>query len=154
MNEGMILCFLGALSFGLLGSVAKAAETRQCRASALVAGCAGWGTIVMFARTYASGAGFGLPGKAVWVAVVFGICASVAFVAFQVSISIGKVTVGWLMMNLSAGMPVVVSIWLYKERLTPLKVVAFGLALVSLLMLFRGNQLERRQAKRAELKKE
>ncbi|MGH9471069.1 MAG: EamA family transporter [Terriglobia bacterium] len=152
MNAGIALCFLGALSFGLLGSVAKAAERRQCNAFALVAGCAGWGAIVMFGRTLAPGAGFSLPGKAAGLAIVFGICAAVAFLAFQISISIGKVTVGWLMMNLSAGVPVIVSIWVYKERLTPLKLVAFALAVVSVLLLFRGNQVERREMK--ALKKE
>jgi multidrug transporter EmrE-like cation transporter len=64
--------------------------------------------------------------------------------AFQVSISIGKVTVGWLMMNISAGVPVVVSIWMYHEKLTILKVVAFGLVLVSIFFLSWGQVIEKR----------
>lgn len=144
---GIILCFLGALSFGLLGAVAKGAERRKVNAFALVAGCAGWGAIAMFGRTLAPGTGFSLPGKAAGLAILFGIFASVAFLAFQISISIGKVTVAWLMMNLSAGVPVVVSIWLYREQLTPLKLIAFGLAVLSLILLFRGYQAERREAK-------
>ena len=78
------------------------------------------------------------------IAVIFGICAAVASLAFQVSISIGKVTVGWLMMNLSAGVPVVVSIWMYHEKLTPLKVVAFGLVVVSIFFLSYGQVMEKR----------
>ena len=78
------------------------------------------------------------------IAVIFGVCAAVASLAFQVSISIGKVTVGWLMMNLSAGVPVVVSIYVYHEKLTLLKVVAFGLVLVSIVFLAWGQVIERR----------
>jgi EamA domain-containing membrane protein RarD len=55
----------------------------------------------------------------------------------------GKVTVGWLMMNLSAGVPVVVSIWMYHEQLTPLKVIAFVLAIVSVFFLFWGQVAEK-----------
>jgi drug/metabolite transporter (DMT)-like permease len=76
------------------------------------------------------------------IAVVFGICAAVAYLAFQRSIEFGNITVGWLVMNLSAGVPALVSIWLYSEKLSALKIVAFGLALLSLFCLFQGNRLE------------
>jgi multidrug transporter EmrE-like cation transporter len=46
------------------------------------------------------------------------------------------------MMNLSAGVPAVVSIWKYQEKLTPLKLVAFGLAVISILLLFWGKRVE------------
>src|SRR5579872_5015095 len=85
-----------------------------------------------------------IPGKVYVVAVIFGICAAVASLAFQVSISIGKVTVGWLMMNLSAGVPVVVSIWMYHEKLTPLKLGAFGLVVVSICFLAWGQMIDKR----------
>jgi hypothetical protein len=63
------------------------------------------------------------------------------------SIEIGKVTAGWLMMNLSAGVPAVVSIWMYNERLTALRMLAFSLALLSVLLLFWGQKVEQREAK-------
>jgi uncharacterized membrane protein len=78
------------------------------------------------------------------IAVIFGICAAVASLAFQVSISIGKVTVGWLMMNLSGGVPVVVSVWMYHERLTTLKIAALLLVLVSICFLSWGQVVEKR----------
>ena len=79
------------------------------------------------------------------IAVVFGICAAVAYLAFQRSIEFGNITVGWLVMNLSAGVPALVSIWLYSERLSVLKIGAFCLALLSLFCLFQGNRLEARE---------
>jgi drug/metabolite transporter (DMT)-like permease len=140
---GLLFCFLGAISFGLLGSALKAAERRKADAAGLVVAAYAWPALIMLVRTLFLPSGGHLPAKLYLIAVIFGICAAVASLAFQVSISIGKVTVGWLMMNLSAGVPVVVSIWMYHERLTPLKVVAFGLVLVSILFLSWGQVIEK-----------
>jgi len=141
---GLLFCFLGALSFGLLGSALKAAERRNANASGLVVAAYAWPALAMLARTLLLKSGSHIPGKVFLIAVIFGTCAAVASWAFQVSIRIGKVTVGWLMMNLSAGVPVIVSIWMYRERLTILKVIAFVLALVSVFFLFWGQVIEKR----------
>lgn len=146
MNIGIYFCILGAISFGLLGAMSKLAERKQCNASSLVVWVFGWAALIMLVRWFA------LPTKAhvTWgiagIAVIFGICAAVAYLAFQLSIGIGNVTVGWLSMNLSAGVPAIVSIWLYSEKLTMLKIVAFSLALISLACLFEGNRLEAAKA--------
>jgi drug/metabolite transporter (DMT)-like permease len=87
-----------------------------------------------------------MPAKAVAIAVACGICAAVAYLAFQTSIKTGKVTVGWLMMNLSSGVPAAVSIWIYKEKLSPIKIIAFALGLASVLCLFWGQKSESRVA--------
>jgi drug/metabolite transporter (DMT)-like permease len=141
------MCLVGAISFGLLGCVSKLAERKRCDASALVVWLFGWAALMMLIRSLT------LTGKApvtwpiVGLGVLLGICAAVAYFAFQLSIAIGNVTVGWLVMNLSAGVPAVISIWLYSEKLTALKSLAFFLALVSLLCLFQGNRLEAREVK-------
>jgi drug/metabolite transporter (DMT)-like permease len=140
---GMLFCFLGAISFGLLGSALKAAERRKANAAGLVISAYAWPALIMLVRTLLLKSGDHVPTSVYVIAVVFGICAAVASLAFQVSISIGKVTVGWLMMNLSAGVPVVVSIWMYHEKLTTLKVVAFGLVLVSIFFLSWGQVIEK-----------
>ena len=141
---GMLFCFLGAISFGLLGSALKAAERRKANAAGLVISAYAWPALIMLVRTLLLKSGDHVPTSVYVIAVVFGICTAVASLAFQVSISIGKVTVGWLMMNLSAGVPVVVSIWMYHEKLTTLKVVAFGLVLVSIFFLSWGQVIEKR----------
>ncbi len=145
MSIGILLCFLGALSFGLLACVSKVAERKNCNASALVMSVFGWAALLMLARTLGQGKSFHMPMSVAGLAVAFGICAAVAYFAFQTSIEIGKVTVAWLMMNLSAGVPAVVSIWIYGEKLTVLKCVAFALALASLFCLFQANRSESRK---------
>jgi drug/metabolite transporter (DMT)-like permease len=151
---GLLFCFLGALAFGVLGSVSKVAEQRKCAASGLVVSMCGWATLAMLGRTVALPSGFHIAFKVVPVAVACGICASVAYFAFQTSIQMGKVTVGWLMMNLSAGVPAVVSIWVYDEKLTPIKILAFALGLVSVLCLFQGQKIDSRDATKASAGKE
>jgi len=39
---GMLFCFLGAISFGLLGSALKAAERRKADAAGLVVSAYAW----------------------------------------------------------------------------------------------------------------
>lgn len=143
---GLLFCFLGAISFGLLGSALKAAERRNANAAGVVVANYAWPALIMLGKSFTIHSPGHIPPKVYGVAVIFGICAAVASLAFQVSISIGKVTVGWLMMNLSAGVPVVVSIWMYQEKLTPLKVGAFGLVLVSIGFLSWGQVIDKRMS--------
>jgi drug/metabolite transporter (DMT)-like permease len=142
MNSGILICFLGMLSFGLLGCASKAAERRNCQASALVAMIFGWATLVMLIRSAGLPSPLSLPMKAAAVAAACGICAAVAYYAFQFSISFGKVSVAWLMMNISSAIPAVVSVLVYGEKLTRLKVLALGLVLVALYFIFRGRRAE------------
>ncbi len=146
MNIGLLMCILGAVSFGLLGSVSKLAERRKCNSSAVVLWMASWAALFMLGRTLLQTPRVHATWPVIWLALGFGISAILAYLAFQISIGIGKVTVGWLFMNLSAGVPALVSIWFYAEKLTPLKTIAFCLALVSLFCLFQGNRLEAREA--------
>src|SRR5208283_3259958 len=142
MNSGILICFLGTLSFGLLGCASKAAERRNCQASALVVMLFGWATLVMLIRSAGLPSPWSLPLKAVAVSVACGICSALAYYAFQYSIGFGKVAVGWLMMNISSAIPAIVSLFVYGEKLTRLKVLAFCLVLVSLYFIFRGRQAE------------
>jgi drug/metabolite transporter (DMT)-like permease len=85
-----------------------------------------------------------LPLKAAALGAACGICAAVAYYAFLYSIGFGKVSVGWLMMNISSAVPAVVSVFVYGERLTLPKVLALGLVLVSLYFIFLGRRAEGR----------
>ena len=144
MSLGLFFCILGAVSFGLLGCVSKMAERRRCNSSAVVFWMICWAAIFTLVRTLTQKPIMHLSWPVVGLAVGFGFCSVIAFVAFQMSIEIGKVTVGWLFMNLSAGVPTLVSIALYGEKLTTLKSLAFCLALIALFCLFQGNRLEAR----------
>jgi len=142
MNSGILICFLGTLSFGLLGCTSKAAERRNCQPSALLLMVYLWATLAMLVRSAGLSSPFSLPLKAVVVAVACGAFSAVAYYAFQFSIGFGKVSVGWLMMNVSSAVPAIVSLFVYGEKLTRLKVLALVLALVSLYFIFLGRRAE------------
>jgi drug/metabolite transporter (DMT)-like permease len=142
MKAGILVCILGALSIGLLACVSKIAERKNCNSSALVVWLFAWACLVMLGRSLIVTDRPHLTPPVIALAIVCGICSAVAYLAFQTSITIGKMTVGWLVLNLSAGIPALISIWLYREKLTPLKCIAFGLAILSLICLFQGNRLE------------
>ena len=146
MSAGILMCVLGALSFGLLGSASKMAERRGCNSSAVVFWMICWAAIFMFGQSLMQSSKVHVTWSVNALAIGFGLCATIAYLAFQISIGIGKVAVGWLFMNLSAGVPALVSIWLYGEKLTLLKFIAFCMALLSLFFLFQGNRLEAREA--------
>lgn len=148
MSMGLLFCFLGAISFGLLASVSKMAERRNSSSSALVMSLFAWATLAMLVRTATLRSGFHLPPKAIVVGVACGICGAAAYFAFQSSITIERVAVGWLMINLSVGVPALLSIWIYKEPLSPLRVSAFALAGVSLLFLFWGHRVDEHAAEK------
>jgi drug/metabolite transporter (DMT)-like permease len=90
MSLGLLFCVLGAVSFGLLGCVSKMAERRRCNSSAVVTWMICWATIFMLSRTLTQNPIVRLSWPVVGLAVGFGFCAVIAFVAFQMSIEIGK----------------------------------------------------------------
>jgi multidrug transporter EmrE-like cation transporter len=102
----------------------------------------GWATLVMLVRSAGLPSPLSLPLKAAAVAVACGICGAVAYYAFLFSIGFGKLSVGWLMMNISSAIPAVVSVFVYGEKLTLPKILALGLVLVSLYFIFRGFRAE------------
>jgi Predicted membrane protein (DUF2254) len=134
MKAVVLVCVLGTLSFGLLTCVAKVAQRKKCNSSALVVWLFGWATLAMFGRSLTMSHPAHVTTSVTAIAIVFGICAAVGYLAVQVSIAVGRVTVGWLMMNLSSGIPALVSIWLYAEKLTLLKSICirFGGAIADL----------------------
>lgn len=138
----MLMCVCGAISFGLLAIVSKIAERKRCNASSLTVSVFTWAALFMLGQSFRLAGKFQMTWPVILLAAGLGVCAAVAYFAFQTSIARGKITIGWLMMNLSAGVPALVSIYFYEEKLTLLKSIALGLAFVSLLCLFQGNRLE------------
>lgn len=149
MSSGLWFCFLATLSFGFLGCVSKFAERRNCRASRLVVCVYLWASLVMLVRSAGLPSPLSLSLKAVLVSVACGFCGAVAYYAFQSSIEIGKVSVGWLLMNVSSAIPAIVSVFLYKERITLLKTAALVLVVIALVLIFKGREAEEATTERA-----
>jgi drug/metabolite transporter (DMT)-like permease len=147
VRVGLLACLVASSSFAIMACVSKIAERKQCRAQPLAFCLMGWSTLLMVTWSITLHAGFQIPPKATGAAIGFGVASAVGFLAFLRSIQLGNVTVGWLLMNLACGVPAVISIGVYHEKVSPLKMVAFGLALFSLFLLFGGQRLDARKAR-------
>lgn len=143
---GYVFMFLGLASFSLLGIFAKIADLKRCRPSALYVLLFGWAAL--FAWLACLGARqqvAAIPAKVVWVAIGFGLCGALAGIAFQTGIRYGKIATSWLIINLSAAIPTLGSIFLYREPVRPLKVAALCLIAISILLLWKDKLEDERR---------
>jgi drug/metabolite transporter (DMT)-like permease len=143
---GYLFMFLGLASFSLLGVFAKIADMKKCRPSALYALLFCWACLFALAVSSAAGQPVtAAPGKLAAIALPFGLAGAVAGVAFQAGLRYGKISTSWLVINLSAAIPTLGSIFLYHEPVRPLKVVALCLIVVSVLLLWKDRLEDERR---------
>ena len=135
---------LAVISLGLLGVLHKVADHRTCRPEAINVFLFAWAALILGAasilRLWPKTA-LAVPPAALWVAAVCGACASVAILYFQRAVRHGRISTSWLIINLSAIVPTLLSIGIYREQISPRRGISLLLALAALLMLW----LERRQ---------
>lgn len=129
-------------SFGMLGVAHKIADHRGCRAEAINVFLFLGAAIAMALISLTSGHRFDtVPAIASATALCCGFLASLAILNFQHGIRYGKISTSWLVINLSAALPTVLSIILYHEGVSARRAAGLGLAIVALLLLW----LERRR---------
>jgi drug/metabolite transporter (DMT)-like permease len=141
MATGQIYMLLALLSFSLLGVLHKMADVKRCRPSAITALLYGWSLVFVAALvTLGRGTGPAAPPAVVVIALPFGICASIAILAFQAGVKHGYIATSWLAINLSAGIPTVASVLIYDEPVLPGKAIALVLIPVSMFLLWKDKK--------------
>ena len=85
--------------------------------------------------THAISSGFALP-PLLLIAIPFGGAAGLALWFFQKGLRYGSIATSWLMINLSAAVPTVLSVLFYREAIGSKKILVLGLIVVSLLLLW------------------
>lgn len=144
---GYLWMFLGLGSFSMLGVFAKIADVKRCRPTALYVLLFGWAcALAWFAALASRQAVVGAPASVAWVALPFGLAGATAGVAFQTGLRYGKIATSWLIINLSAAIPTLGSIFIYKEPVRPLKLIALCLIVASVLLLWRDKVEDERKA--------
>lgn len=153
MNLGYAYMIAGLLSFSALGVFHKVAAVKKCRPSAVNALIYGWSLLFsILTVTLIRGASPAAPVSVVWIAVPFGVSASIAILAFQAGIRHGNIATSWLAINLSSGIPTIASILIYGEALSTTKTVALLMIPVSMALLWIDKQRdERKMAAAGEL---
>ncbi len=147
MTLGYLYILLSLTSFGLIGIVAKIADMKQCRPSAVYASAYGWALgFSALSIVAVRGAHFHAPPPVYWIALPFGVLSALGGIVFMAGIRYGKISTSWLIINLSAAMPAVGSLVFYHEQVSPRKVAVLVLAAVSVFLLWKDKQAE--EAKR------
>ena len=147
MTLGYFYILLSLTSFGLIGIVAKIADTKQCRPSAVYASAYGWA--LAFSTLFivaVRNADFHAPPAVYWIALPFGVLSAVGGIVFMAGIRYGKISTSWLIINLSAAIPAAGSLIFYHEPVSPRKVAVLLLAALSVFLLWKDKQAE--EAKR------
>jgi drug/metabolite transporter (DMT)-like permease len=140
MHLGHVYILLSLASYSSLGILHKVAEVKNCRALAISLFMCGWSLIFLLITELVLGKSFQMPGHVAGLALPFGICAGLAILALQTALSLGDISTSWLAVNLSAGIPTILSIVLYREPVNLWKVLALLTMAVSMVLLWKDRQ--------------
>ncbi|MCC7156683.1 MAG: EamA family transporter [Bryobacterales bacterium] len=146
MTEGYLYALLGLLSFGGLGIFHKLADTCKCRPAQVNALLYCWSLAFVAIALLVQNRGWHVPSSVPILALPFGICASIAILAFQAGIRYGDIATSWLAINLSSGLPTLASILIYHEPVGWRRGLALCLIPVSMTLLWKDKaEAERRR---------
>lgn len=142
MHSGKTYLLLAVLSFSGIGVVAKLADLKNSRPSAInlllyLSSC----LFLVMLDVLIRGHG-GSPAFVKLLALPFGICSAIAILALQTALRYGNISTSWLAINLSAGIPTVGSILLYHEQLNLRKGCALLLIVAALVLLWKDKKME------------
>jgi hypothetical protein len=138
---GYLFALLAMVSIGLLGVLSKLADVYGCRPLNTSVVLFGSSALLMGGVTVGVQGQSLVPPAAVWgTGLVFGTIAIVAFWVFLYGLQFGKITSSWIFMNMSAIVPVTLSVVLYRERVTAAKASVLVLVVVSILLLWYDKQ--------------
>jgi drug/metabolite transporter (DMT)-like permease len=143
MNVGYLYVLMALASFGLLGILNKVAEVKKCRPSAVSASLCMWSAAMVCAYlVFYKHSSVSAPRHVIVVAILFGISAAVASIAFLTGLKYGKISTSWLIINLSSAVPAIASILVYGERVTLRKGAGLGVAAAALFLLYKEKDTE------------
>jgi len=147
MTIGYIFPFVALLGFALLGIFHKMADHPDCRPRIITMLLLLWAAVLTAAYTvFVNPSGFhNLPPKVIVIGAAAGVLSSLALFSFQASLRYGKISTSWLILNLSVGVPVAISVVAYDEKVTIGKGVGLLLVLGAILLLWwdKKTDLER-----------
>lgn len=141
--------FAALAAFSFLGIFAKIADLKNCRPGAIYTLLFVWSCVLAVFAALVSNQPLGrTPGLVVEVALPFGVCAAVAGLAFQTGIRYGKIATSWLIINLSAAIPTLGSILIYREPVSAKKIMALCLIAGSVFLLWKDKLEDQQRAAR------
>lgn len=142
VHSGHIYLLLALLSFSGIGIVAKLADVKDSRPSAINLLVYLSSFLFLIALNVLFTQHAGAPQFVKLLALPFGISSALAILALQTSLRYGNISTSWLAINLSAGIPTLGSILLYHEQLNLRKACSLSLIVVALVLLWKDKTME------------
>jgi drug/metabolite transporter (DMT)-like permease len=145
MPVGYWLLVVALFSFAGMGIVHKLGDRHGCDALHIALFTMATSCMlsliyaVMFQRASLSSWNSAVP----LIALPFGACAACALWLFQRGLRYGRIATSWLLINLSAAIPTILSIIVYREPLSPRKLMVLILIMVSLVLLWWDRKQDR-----------
>jgi drug/metabolite transporter (DMT)-like permease len=146
---GYLLVFWSLFSYGLLGICHKLAERKRCRPEPLSGMLMLFGFLAMNVSVFLN-KGYAVPSKVLILALICGSISLCALWTFQEGIKYGKIATSWLIINLSAAIPTVLSILIYHETMS-LKKIGILVMIVAAIILVWLDRLEDFRLKQPEI---
>ena len=147
MMLGYIFLFSSMLAFGILGIFHKVADHPECRPKVIAVILLFWGGLLTTLYTLLLEAkGLQFPPRVVAIGAMGGVCSSLALFAFQAGLRFGKISTSWLVTNLCVSIPVLLSIFYFREPITRGKIVGLALVLTAIFLLWWDKQVELRRS--------
>jgi EamA domain-containing membrane protein RarD len=144
MKPAIVFAFGAMTAFGILGLLHKQADLSNCRPRQINVLLFAWSALFSACSLLVRGQHLEVPHKVWAIAIPSGISAATAILLFQIGVRYGRIAASWLIVNLSAAVPILISIFIYREKVGPKQALALVAMLLSIFLLW----LERRQAER------
>lgn len=147
MKPAFVFAFGAMTAYAVLGLLHKQADRSHCRPRQINLLLFAWSALFAACSLLLRGQSLAVPAKVWAIAIPSGVSAATAILLFQIGVRYGKIAASWLIVNLSAGIPILISIVIYREKVGAKQAIALIAMLLSLVLLW----LERRQVERAAL---
>ncbi len=131
-------------AYVVLGLLHKQADRAGCRPKQINILLFGWSALFSVILLMARGESVAVPLNVWVIALPSGVCAATAILLFQIGVREGKIATSWLIINLSAAIPILISLILYREKVGAKQLVAVTAMFAALILLW----LERKQAEK------
>ncbi|MBV9677684.1 MAG: EamA family transporter [Acidobacteriaceae bacterium] len=138
MLAAYLLMAAGLVSFAGMGIVHKLGDRygAQPLGIALFAMLTASAVSFLYTALFQGAAIHTIPPRVMLLAVPFGASAAIGLWLFQRGLRYGHIATSWLLINLSSGIPTVLSILFYREPLNLKRMLVFLLVIASLLLLW------------------
>lgn len=128
--------FVSMAMIVVLGLLHKYADRQRCRPEQINLLLFAWSALFGFASLLGAGQSPIVPMEVWKVALPCGVFAATAVLLFQIGVRQGLIASSWLVINLSAAIPVVVSVAWYGEKVSSRQALAMVAMMAALILLW------------------